>query len=97
MERFTNTKLADMRLIYGLAEGNARAAERVYCKSEGELRVTRTPSKKQNVLDTVRRNPSTSVRIVAVSVGGPWSTVHSALQREGLHPYYLQRIPPRHM
>ncbi|GFU60192.1 hypothetical protein TNCV_4248961 [Trichonephila clavipes] len=32
MERFTNTKLEDMHLIYGLAEGNARATERLYCK-----------------------------------------------------------------
>ncbi|GFV65478.1 hypothetical protein TNCV_1737151 [Trichonephila clavipes] len=30
MERFTNTKLADMQLIYGLAERNVRAAERLY-------------------------------------------------------------------
>ncbi|GFV01109.1 hypothetical protein TNCV_1010301 [Trichonephila clavipes] len=28
-ERFTNTKLADMHLIYGLAEGNARSAGRL--------------------------------------------------------------------
>ncbi|GFX15604.1 hypothetical protein TNCV_2130921 [Trichonephila clavipes] len=27
MERFTNTELVDMHLIYGLAEGNARATE----------------------------------------------------------------------
>ncbi|GFS78084.1 hypothetical protein TNCV_4548731 [Trichonephila clavipes] len=32
MERFTNTELVDMPLIYGLAEGNARAAERLYRK-----------------------------------------------------------------
>ncbi|GFX66770.1 DUF4817 domain-containing protein [Trichonephila clavipes] len=30
MEPFTNTELADMHLIYGLAEGNARAAERLF-------------------------------------------------------------------
>ncbi|GFV23795.1 hypothetical protein TNCV_959891 [Trichonephila clavipes] len=30
MEHFTNTELADMRLIYGLAKGNARVAERLY-------------------------------------------------------------------
>ncbi|GFS62139.1 hypothetical protein TNCV_476881 [Trichonephila clavipes] len=30
IERFTNTKLADMHLIYGLAEGNAREAKRLY-------------------------------------------------------------------
>ncbi|GFS60651.1 hypothetical protein TNCV_5073811 [Trichonephila clavipes] len=29
MEHFTNTELADMRLIYVLAEGNARAADRL--------------------------------------------------------------------
>ncbi|GFV86159.1 hypothetical protein TNCV_671561 [Trichonephila clavipes] len=32
MERFTNTELTDMHLIYGLVEGNARAAERLYCE-----------------------------------------------------------------
>ncbi|GFV38729.1 hypothetical protein TNCV_4420971 [Trichonephila clavipes] len=32
MGRFTNSKLADMCLIYGLAERNARAAERLYFK-----------------------------------------------------------------
>ncbi|GFV36958.1 transposable element Tc3 transposase [Trichonephila clavipes] len=30
MECFTNTELADMHLIYGLAEGKAREAERLY-------------------------------------------------------------------
>ena len=30
MEHFTNTELADMYLIYGLAEENARAAGRLY-------------------------------------------------------------------
>ncbi|GFV05415.1 hypothetical protein TNCV_226261 [Trichonephila clavipes] len=28
MERFTNTGMADMHLVYGLTEGNTRAAER---------------------------------------------------------------------
>ncbi|GFW52818.1 hypothetical protein TNCV_2393971 [Trichonephila clavipes] len=30
MERFTNTEPEDIHLIYGLAKGNARAAERLY-------------------------------------------------------------------
>ncbi|GFV57741.1 hypothetical protein TNCV_4463391 [Trichonephila clavipes] len=30
MELFTNTELADMRPIYGLAEGNAQSKERLY-------------------------------------------------------------------
>ncbi|GFV26664.1 hypothetical protein TNCV_4059841 [Trichonephila clavipes] len=30
MKRFTNTELADMYLIYGLTEGNARVAERLH-------------------------------------------------------------------
>ena len=30
MKRFTNTKLEDMHLMYGLTEGNARAAARLY-------------------------------------------------------------------
>ncbi|GFT26536.1 hypothetical protein TNCV_3603831 [Trichonephila clavipes] len=29
MDRFTDTELADMHVIYGLAEGNVRAAERL--------------------------------------------------------------------
>ncbi|GFV21598.1 uncharacterized protein TNCV_5121851 [Trichonephila clavipes] len=33
MERFTNTVLADMRLIYGLTEGNMRSTERLYRES----------------------------------------------------------------
>lgn len=32
MQRFTNNELADMHFIYGLAEGNARAAQRLYCE-----------------------------------------------------------------
>ncbi|GFW41283.1 hypothetical protein TNCV_1002761 [Trichonephila clavipes] len=45
------------------------------------------------VLDTVRKNPSTSVRAIAGAVGGSWSNVHRILQREGLLTYHLQRIP----
>ncbi|GFU43037.1 hypothetical protein TNCV_3141581 [Trichonephila clavipes] len=30
MRHFTSTELADMYLIYGLSEGNARAAEKLY-------------------------------------------------------------------
>ncbi|GFU02401.1 hypothetical protein TNCV_1238861 [Trichonephila clavipes] len=61
---------------------------------ESKPRVCRTPSMEQNVMDTIRRNPSTSVRATAAAVGGPRSSVHGVLQREGLHPYHLQRIPP---
>ncbi|GFW51866.1 hypothetical protein TNCV_1187981 [Trichonephila clavipes] len=32
MERFTNTELTDMHLIYGFSEGNARAEERLNCE-----------------------------------------------------------------
>ncbi|GFX19059.1 hypothetical protein TNCV_323631 [Trichonephila clavipes] len=32
MKRFTNTELADMHLIYGLAEGNAREAKILFAK-----------------------------------------------------------------
>ena len=46
----------------------------------------------ENVLDTVRRNPSTSVRAVATAVGESGSSVHCVLQCEGLHPYHLQRV-----
>ena len=30
MERFTNAELADMHFVYGLADGNARQAQRLY-------------------------------------------------------------------
>ncbi|GFV68462.1 hypothetical protein TNCV_3129181 [Trichonephila clavipes] len=30
MEHLTNTELADMYMVYGLAEGNARAVDRLY-------------------------------------------------------------------
>ncbi|GFS64684.1 hypothetical protein TNCV_4684811 [Trichonephila clavipes] len=36
MEHFTNAELAEMRLIYGLAEENVRAAERLYCERYSE-------------------------------------------------------------
>ncbi|GFV94945.1 hypothetical protein TNCV_1029431 [Trichonephila clavipes] len=32
VERFTNTELAHMQLIYGLTEENARATEQLYCE-----------------------------------------------------------------
>ena len=42
MERFTNTELADMNLIYELAEGNAKAAERLYYEKHPQNEVHRT-------------------------------------------------------
>ncbi|GFV45105.1 hypothetical protein TNCV_3339501 [Trichonephila clavipes] len=65
--------------------------------SEGGPQVTRIPSMKQNVLNTVRKDPITSVRAIGVVVGGSQSSVHRALQREGLHPYNLQIVPPQPM
>ncbi|GFV38805.1 hypothetical protein TNCV_1004471 [Trichonephila clavipes] len=51
-------------------------------------------STEKNVLGTVRRNPSTSVRAV---VGGPRSRVHCVSQHGGkpLHSYHLQRVLSR--
>ena len=123
MERFTYKELADMHLMYGLAEGIVRAAARLYRKrypqrdapdrrmfsslhlnlceygslrgnrhSDGRPRGTRTPSMEQTVLDTVRRNPSASVRAVATAVGESRTSVHRVLKREGLHPYHLQKV-----
>ncbi|GFT18319.1 hypothetical protein TNCV_711181 [Trichonephila clavipes] len=45
------------------------------------------------MLDTVRRNPSTSLLAIVAAVGGSRSSVHRVLEREGLQPYYLQRVP----
>ncbi|GFW05888.1 hypothetical protein TNCV_603601 [Trichonephila clavipes] len=50
----------------------------MYC--EGRLRVTRTSSVEQNVLDTVQRKSSTSVREFAAAVGGSWNSVHRGFQ-----------------
>ncbi|GFW75279.1 hypothetical protein TNCV_4189341 [Trichonephila clavipes] len=70
MERFMNTELADMHLIYGLAKRNVRAAEKLYHErySEGSLRVTQTTSMEQSELDTVRRNLSTKILSVAAAM-----------------------------
>ena len=46
----------------------------------------------QNVLDTVRRNPSARVRAIDTAVGESRNSVHRVLEREGLHPYHLQRL-----
>ena len=46
----------------------------------------------QSVLDTVRRNLSANVRAFATAVGESRNSVHRVLQREGLHPYDLQRV-----
>ncbi|GFW08585.1 hypothetical protein TNCV_2776061 [Trichonephila clavipes] len=46
----------------------------------------------QNVLDTIRRNLSSIVRVVTAAVGGSRSSVHRTLQCEGkpLLSYHLQ-------
>ncbi|GFU45030.1 uncharacterized protein TNCV_4235271 [Trichonephila clavipes] len=69
----------------GLLRGNRN--------NEGELRVTIIPSMEQNVLDTVRWNPNTSIQVIGAVVGGSRSSVHRVLQREGFLPYNLQRVP----
>ncbi|GFX63800.1 hypothetical protein TNCV_5032711 [Trichonephila clavipes] len=63
-------ELADMHLIHELAEGNVRTTERLDHErhNESEPRVSRTFSIEQNVLDTVRMNPRTSVRVIAAAV-----------------------------
>ncbi|GFV93719.1 hypothetical protein TNCV_366201 [Trichonephila clavipes] len=60
--------------------------------TESGPRVTRTPSMEQNVLDTVLRNSSTSIRLIAAAVGGTRGSVHRVLTHEDFHPYHLQRF-----
>ncbi|GFX53454.1 hypothetical protein TNCV_4652441 [Trichonephila clavipes] len=90
MERVTNNFLTDMHLIYRLAEGNARAAERLYHERDSSSQ-HRTPSIEQNVLVTVRRSPSTSIRAVAAASEESRSSVHRVLQREGLHTHTIYK------
>ncbi|GFW21416.1 hypothetical protein TNCV_1532411 [Trichonephila clavipes] len=40
-------------------------------------------TEEQNVLDAVRKNPSSSIRAFAAAVGGPRNSIHRVLQREG--------------
>ncbi|GFX54351.1 hypothetical protein TNCV_3824501 [Trichonephila clavipes] len=42
----------------------------------------------------MRWAPSTSVQVVGAAIGRPRSSVPHVLQREGFHPYYLQKITP---
>ena len=60
--------------------------------SEGGPRVNLTPRMEENVLDTIRRNPSASVRAVATDFEGSRTSVHRVLKHESLHPYHLQRV-----
>ncbi|GFV58426.1 hypothetical protein TNCV_4036011 [Trichonephila clavipes] len=57
--------------------------------------VTRTSSTEQNVVDTVRRNPSTSVRAIAVAKGRSRNSINRVLRRESepLHSCRLRRVP----
>ncbi|GFX05742.1 hypothetical protein TNCV_3198591 [Trichonephila clavipes] len=61
--------------------------------NESGPQVTHTSSIEQNVFDSIQRNPSISVRAVAVAVKGSGNGAQGVLKREGLHPYHIQRVP----
>ncbi|GFW30045.1 hypothetical protein TNCV_1593631 [Trichonephila clavipes] len=63
-------------------------------QSEGGSQVTRTSSIEQNVLDTVRRNPNTSVRAFAAAVVGSRSSAYRVLKLKGkpLYSYHLNKV-----
>ena len=54
--------------------------------NKGRPRETGNPSFEQNVLNITRKNTSTSVRAVVVTVEGSRSSVHRILQREEVTP-----------
>ncbi|GFV44890.1 hypothetical protein TNCV_4966441 [Trichonephila clavipes] len=68
---------------------------KLYCSQHSDEgpRVTHTSSMEQNVLDSIRRNPSTSVRAVTSAEGGSRNIVHRVLQREGYRTAVLNLWP----
>ncbi|GFX20077.1 uncharacterized protein TNCV_1436371 [Trichonephila clavipes] len=90
MDRFTNAELADMHLMYGAAQGNGAAAERM--RGTGIGRYRRTPSLEQRILNTVDNNPSTSSRAVGRALGESHQSVLRTLHEDRMHPYHLQRV-----
>ncbi|GFU50943.1 hypothetical protein TNCV_4461391 [Trichonephila clavipes] len=41
--------------------------------------------------------PRTNERAIAAAVGGSRCSVSHVVQRQGFHPYHLQRVPSQHM
>ena len=70
---------------YGSLRGNWHSK-----KGPRELQI---PSFEKKLLNTIRKNPSTSVRAIDAAVRESESGVHSVLQNEGLCPCHLQRVP----
>ncbi|GFT52760.1 hypothetical protein TNCV_206021 [Trichonephila clavipes] len=66
---------------YGSLPGNRHS-------EDGPL-VTRTFSAKRNLWDTVRRNLSISVKVIAAAVGGS-RNFHRFLHREGTHNIFIE-------
>lgn len=78
-----------MNLHHNLCEYDSLRNNR---HSTSEPRGTRTLTMQQNVLDSFQRNPSNSIGAVAAFIRGSLNSVHRVLQREGLHPYHLQKV-----
>ncbi|GFV60469.1 uncharacterized protein TNCV_3471041 [Trichonephila clavipes] len=56
------------------------------------VRTARTPAVEQNVLQHVERNPRTSTRSVANSVGVSHCSVWRILREQDMHPFHVQRV-----
>ncbi|GFS66049.1 retrovirus-related Pol polyprotein from transposon 17.6 [Trichonephila clavipes] len=56
------------------------------------VRTVRTPGVEQNVLQHVERNPRTSTRSVANSVGVSHCSVWRILREQDMHPFHVQRV-----
>ncbi|GFT56432.1 DUF4817 domain-containing protein [Trichonephila clavipes] len=110
MYRFTNSELADIHFIYGLADGNGRAAVRLYRERYPTRRQPnhQTFARREDsifeegVLHAVDQTPGTSIRALAASNGRSPTTIHRVLQGAALHPSHVQRVqslqpddPPR--
>lgn len=49
-------------------------------------------NQEQEIVDSVRENPGTSVRCIARQTGNHKSTVHRVLKEHNLYPYHLQKV-----
>ncbi|GFX39440.1 hypothetical protein TNCV_2668021 [Trichonephila clavipes] len=97
MYRFRNSELADIHFIYCLADGNGRAAVRLYreratIEGTGLRRIARTLIFEEGVLHAMDQTPATSVRALAASTGRSPTTIHRVLQGAVLHPFHGQRV-----
>ncbi|GFT29992.1 DUF4817 domain-containing protein [Trichonephila clavipes] len=82
MERFTNTELVDMHLIYRLADGNARVAERLYHK-----RNQQRDAPDHRMIANSHHNLSEygSLRGNRYNEGGPRGTPTSSIEQNGMN------------